>query len=112
MRVPILAFVAVAAVPSTAAATPLSELAASIEPGEWAQLETEGLLPVLAEQNGGATASILPYAEDGVWDPTTGQFFFIGSDHIYDGMSSGARCMRSMPTCRSSTTTTLHFLCA
>jgi hypothetical protein len=91
MRVPTLAFVTLTAVPSDAIGSPLSELAAAIEPGEWAQLETEGLLPVLAEQNGGATASILPYSEDGVWDPTTGQFFFIGSDHIYDGMSSGAR---------------------
>lgn len=75
----------------TAMATPLSELAASLMPGEFAELETENGAPVLAERMGGATGSILPYSEDAVWDGATGRFYFIGSDHIYDGDSSTPR---------------------
>jgi uncharacterized protein (TIGR03382 family) len=76
---------------SPAMATPLSELAATLAPGEFAELETENGGPVLAETMGGATGSILPYSEDAVWDARTGRYYFIGSDHIYDGDSSTPR---------------------
>lgn len=75
-----------------AQASPLSDLAATLEPGDWAELATDNLTAVLAETQGiGATGSILPYSEDGVWDGGSGRFYFIGSDHIYDGTSSGPR---------------------
>ena len=54
------ALLLVAAAPSVAAATPLSELAESIEPGEWAQLSTDDLLPTIAEQG-------VPGYESGTW---------------------------------------------
>ena len=89
-----IAGLAVAALPTTAAATPLSELAQSLAPGEWGELPATDLLPLVSETNGGATGSIFPYGEEAVWHGGTGQVIFIGSDHIYDGMSSGARMLR------------------
>jgi hypothetical protein len=63
-----------------------------MEPGSWAELETEGLLAAITQQLGvGATGSIFPYAEEGVWHAASGRFFFIGSDHIYDSSNRGQR---------------------
>ncbi|MEM6989547.1 MAG: hypothetical protein AAF721_03590 [Myxococcota bacterium] len=80
--------------PTTASATPLSELAEALSPGEWGELATEDLLPAVAEPNGGATGSIFVFAESAVWDPGTGQVIFVGSDHIYDSNDSGPRMIR------------------
>lgn len=65
--------------------SPLAEAAAAMQPGEWRVLSTGNLLPVLSQvqQGCGATGSIFPYTEDGVWDPQTHRVYFIGSDHIY-----------------------------
>lgn len=69
---------------AVATSNPLKALAASMKPGQWAELKTNNLLPTISEKVGvGATGSIFPFSEDGVWDPKTRQFFFIGSDHIY-----------------------------
>ena len=69
--------VALAAAP--AHASPLSELAESLEPGQWGELATEEIDAVLVAN--GASGIQIPYSEDIVWDPQTRQLFFIGGDH-------------------------------
>jgi len=65
-------------------ASELSELAESMQPGDWAELDTIDLYDAVNQEEGGATHSIFPYSEDGKWDPITRRFFFIGGDHIYN----------------------------
>jgi hypothetical protein len=65
------------AVPQTA----LGLLAESMAPGTWAELPTLDMVPTLIAD--GASGSILGYAEDGGWDPTTRQFLFVGCDHFF-----------------------------
>ncbi|HET6583103.1 MAG TPA: hypothetical protein VFG69_06645 [Nannocystaceae bacterium] len=75
---------------SRASASPLSELAASLEPGEWGELATEEIDAVLSAS--GASGIQIPYAEDIVWDPQTQQLHFLGGDHadIADHISYSA----------------------
>jgi hypothetical protein len=76
----VVALVAVFGVGSSRAqASPLSELAASLEPGDWGELATEQIDVVLAA--GGASGIQIPYSEDIVWDPQTQRLFFVGGDH-------------------------------
>lgn len=76
-----------------AAASPISELAASMRPGTWAELETEELDATMAAA--GASGIKIPYSDDLVWDPNTHRAFFVGGDHAdiadhlrYDGASN------------------------
>jgi hypothetical protein len=64
-----------------ASATALGDLAAQMSAGEWRELATTNLVPVIKSEGGGAVGNILPYAEDAAWDPGTESFYYIGSDH-------------------------------
>jgi|CXWL01.1.fsa_nt_gi hypothetical protein len=64
----------------SAHASPLSDLAGSLQPGQWAQLATSNIDPTLTGTQG-ASGFTFGYADKGVWDPISRQFFFIGSDH-------------------------------
>lgn len=64
---------------SSAAASPLTELAESLEPGEWGALETMEIDAVLSAN--GASGIQIPYSEDIVWDSATRQLLFVGGDH-------------------------------
>jgi len=60
--------------------TSLSDLAASMKAGEWAELSTNNLVPTL-EANGASHAVIGGYHEDLAWDPVTQQILVISGDH-------------------------------
>jgi hypothetical protein len=64
------------------AATSLSQLAASMAPGTWAELQTVGLSEDLLQVGG--YRSIFEYTDEGVWDPGSKQFLFIGQGHNAD----------------------------
>ncbi|MEX0717121.1 MAG: hypothetical protein WD066_11055 [Planctomycetaceae bacterium] len=58
--------------------TALGKLAASLEPGEWGELQTENLdLKVFSD--GGHHA--LQYTDEAVWNPITREFVFSGQGH-------------------------------
>jgi hypothetical protein len=69
--------------------TVLGQLAASMQPGTWAVLNTQNLESVLSSSDvgGGASGGILGYADKAAWDPTSKQLLFIGSDHLQDGVT-------------------------
>jgi MYXO-CTERM domain-containing protein len=90
---PALAFVGAVMATRSAVASPISELAASMRPGTWAELETEQLDATMAAA--GASGIKIPYSDDLVWDPNTHRAFFVGGDHAdiadhlrYDGASN------------------------
>lgn len=64
---------------ASAHASPLTELAESLEPGEWGSLETQEIDAVLSAN--GASGIQIPYSEDIVWDAATRQLLFVGGDH-------------------------------
>jgi hypothetical protein len=64
---------------SVAHASPLTELAESLEPGEWGELATQEIDAVLSAN--GASGIRIPYSEDIVWDSATRQLVFLGGDH-------------------------------
>ncbi len=68
-----------------AAASALGDLAASMAPGTWAELETKGLTPDLLQvPRPTMVYNVLEYQNSGVWDPTSRQVLFIGGPH--DGL--------------------------
>jgi len=74
----------------TSPASVLGDLAASMSPGTWAELNTEGfdegtLLFTTDDQPGNTTYGrrIIDYAESAAWDPVSRQFFFVGGPHAY-----------------------------
>jgi len=58
--------------------TPLRDLAASLQPGTWAELTTNNINATLGF-TGGASGNTFGFTENGVWDSVSGQFFFIGA---------------------------------
>jgi hypothetical protein len=67
--------------PNIALATKLGDLAASMQPGTWAELTTNNISATLANL-GGASGTMLIYSDDMVWHPGTQQVFMVGSDHL------------------------------
>jgi hypothetical protein len=64
---------------SVSAGTPLSDLANSLQPGQWAQLTAvENTGALLKPANGG---NILEYNNRGAWDPTNKRGYFCGASH-------------------------------
>jgi len=59
----------------------LESLAVSMQPGTWAQLNTNNINPALTSSPGGLTGTILTYAEYIKWDPVRHRLHFIGGDH-------------------------------
>jgi len=62
--------------------TPLSDVAAALQPGQWAELPTIGFDAALLD-DGGAYA-VFWYAEDLAWDAQRQQLLFIGGGHGSD----------------------------
>ena len=60
-----------------------AQLAASLQPGQWAALATANINAALLDP-GGASGYITGYAESLKWDPLTRQLFFLGMDHHPD----------------------------
>jgi hypothetical protein len=88
-RVPALLLLATAALlpaaPRAAAASALGDLAASMAPGTWAELKTNGLTPALLQVPRPVMIyNVLEYQNSGVWDPTSHQVLFVGGPH--DGL--------------------------
>jgi len=53
--------------------TPLGALAAQMQPGTWAELNTTGLDALLPQPN------ILNYSDEGVWDPVAREYYVYGA---------------------------------
>ncbi|MCA9741027.1 MAG: hypothetical protein H6695_19780 [Deferribacteres bacterium] len=62
----------------------LARLAANLQPGSWAELETHGMTKELIASNG-SYRTILEYADKAVWDSDSETLFFVGGGH-YAGM--------------------------
>lgn len=60
-------------------ASTLGDLAASMQPGTWAELTTTNIVPALVNASGGI---LTVYTDDMVWDPNSRQAFFIGAYHL------------------------------
>ena len=58
--------------------TPLGKLAASMKPGTWAELPTEGLTNQILKAPTAKGLDIMGWSDDGHWDGKTGQFLFMG----------------------------------
>ncbi len=76
------ASMALAGTPGEAAqgATPLATLAASMAPGTWAELATNGFSGALL-QDGTASDYITQYTDEAVWDSRSRQLLFSGQSH-------------------------------
>ena len=64
--------------PAPSTASELSQLAAQLEPGEWAELDT-GLTASFLETR--PDSNVLQYGDSGCWDPNSRQVFYLGSPH-------------------------------
>ena len=60
-------------------ASPLSDLVAAMQPGEWRELATSNINQTLTAS--GASGIVFGYTDKIVWDPTSRRLFFIGGDH-------------------------------
>lgn len=85
-RIPALLLLAIAALllpaPRPAPAAALGDLAASMAPGTWAELQTNGLTPALLQvPRPTMTYNVLEYQNSGVWDPISRQVLFVGGPH-------------------------------
>src|SRR5262245_51518799 len=79
-------------IPSSYTGTHLEYCAGQIQPGAWVELITQNINPTFTG-SGGATGTILPFAQDMVWDTPTRQALFLGGDHggSIDPYPSGVR---------------------
>ena len=75
-----------AATPTQGATTVLGALAAQMQPGTWAVLNTQGLATALVDPGNGSF--ITQYTDRAKWDPISKQVLFIGAAY---GFSSGAQ---------------------
>jgi hypothetical protein len=60
-------------------ASALSDLVATMQPGQWRELMTNNINPTLSA--GGASGIVFGYTESARWDPVSRQLFFAGGDH-------------------------------
>ena len=67
------------------AGTALGDLAASMQPGAWAELVTSNIGTALQAPGSGGVGHILPYADGMKWDPTSRKVYYMGSDDPGDG---------------------------
>src|SRR5687768_129155 len=74
---------------ATVHANALPAAAAALAPGSWVEVTTSNLETALAQS--GSSGGILPWADSGVWDPGSRQFFFCGGDHNWS--ISTLRCI-------------------
>ncbi|MBI2449113.1 fibronectin type III domain-containing protein [Candidatus Pacearchaeota archaeon] len=71
----------------------LADCAASMQSGDWAELQTNNINPTLDAD--GSSGFLLGFAESIRWDPTSRKLFFVGADHgdsthfvIYDELTN------------------------
>src|SRR5262249_28966828 len=64
---------------TSGASTALGTLAASMQPGTWAQLSTNNINPTLTAN--GSSGIIFGYTEYIKWDPVGLRLYYMGSDH-------------------------------
>ena len=67
--------------PASASASALSALAASMKPGEWKELKTEGFNVGGKNIMDRCVHSLLAYNNSVFWDSTTSQMYLLGSGH-------------------------------
>ena len=83
-------------------ATTLSDAAAALQPGQWAEINTTGFNQALLGDSNGH--NIFQYTEDIVWDPVSKQLLFVGGGHGSDAKfisysdSSNAWQLRPQPS--------------
>lgn len=66
--------------PSPVPGETLGEIASKMAGGTWAKIPNpRNMVDVFA--HGGHTGNLLPYAMNGVWDPISKRFHFLGGDH-------------------------------
>ncbi len=68
------------ALPPSGGSSPLAQLAASLQPGQWASLVTQNINPTLTN-TGGASNAIFGYSDAMKWDPVSRRTFYLGGDH-------------------------------
>jgi chitodextrinase len=64
---------------SAQTSTSFGSLASQLTPGQFSVLTTSGITEALRAT--GASGNIFGYTDDGVWDPRSQSFFFVGGDH-------------------------------
>jgi chitodextrinase len=78
----------------------IGSAAAQLGPGEWTEITTSNISSVLGAS--GSSRMVFGYTDDGVWDPVSRQFFFIGGDHgdapRFVAYSESSNAWRVMPT--------------
>ena len=62
-------------------ASALSDLAAQMPAGSWAELSTNGLTDELLSQPENPASNILGFSDNAVWDPVSKSFLFLGGPH-------------------------------
>ena len=60
-------------------ATVLSDLAATMQAGTWAELKTDSLGSAMYYPLENCASTIFGYSEDAAWDPNSEQFYFLGA---------------------------------
>lgn len=71
--------VGTAPIPPPTTGSALASLAASMQPGTWAELVTSNISPVLGQ--GDASGNIISYAMSSAWDPVGKRIYLQGQDH-------------------------------
>jgi MYXO-CTERM domain-containing protein len=66
--------------PGLAHASALSDLAAAMNEGTWAELSTD---PIAILGQGAHSGNVLPYAQSALWDPVEQTLHYVGSDHNF-----------------------------
>ena len=72
----------------SAQASALSDLAASMAPGTWAELTTNNIAVL---NQSGTDGNIIPYGADAAWDPNSRKLLYVGNDHIDSVVSQANR---------------------
>jgi hypothetical protein len=77
LPLPVLILASLLCPPERVSETEIGKLAATMKPGAWAELKTQGYNHELLGKH-----DILVYSDRAVWDPRSQQVLFIGQDHL------------------------------
>ncbi|VAX33491.1 hypothetical protein MNBD_NITROSPIRAE01-17, partial [hydrothermal vent metagenome] len=98
---------------ATVFASELSDLSNSLQPGEWAKLNSIGFGDGDLLKTGGR--KVIDYAESGVWDPFGKRFMFIGGGHanyykfiVYNDVTNTWKTLPMPLSCMNDRTCTGH----
>lgn len=92
-----LGWIAAAAATERAGTSALALAAASLKPGAWVELKTEGFTKELTKTS--KSYSIFGWSDDGAWDPQSGQFLFMGfrQEYKFIALSEATGAWRTYP---------------